>query len=106
MGFDQSFYSSREANEENEVLYFRNFYQLDEQISDIIGIKFKPGDKVRLNPEDLVQLLDFIMSNSDTYFYFKDDEAEFEHLSNTFYKTVGILSYFIFKDKPLYYQAG
>jgi hypothetical protein len=58
MGLDQSFYKEKAC--ENEVLYFRKFWALQEKIGDILDEQLENGKTYRLQPDDLVKIRDYI----------------------------------------------
>jgi hypothetical protein len=102
MGLDQSFYIKK--NEEQEVLYFRKFYGLHDEIQTIVGEKLENAKTYRLNKADLEKLVAYIVTYKHMYWAFQNEDDS-EELPNNFFKAIGVLTYFIIIDKPLYYNG-
>lgn len=99
MGLDQFFY--KEKKRENEVLYFRKFWNLHDKISEILNECLENGEFYRLEPSDLIKIRDYIISDGFIdYWAFKTDDE----LPDNFYKTIGVLSAYSALNKPLYYN--
>jgi len=98
MGLDQSLYKNKDLKE--EILYFRKFHTLHSKIEQVLGEVLENGKTYRLNKEDLIQVSDYIAKEGLLEYWVWDDD----HIDN-FYKALGALSYYISKDKPLYYNA-
>ena len=106
MGLDQSFYKEKDCK--NEVLYFRKFHQLQYAIDDILNEAIESGKTYRLQPDDLEKVRDYIAKNINDYwafdYYDDDDEGDIE-LPEDFKNALGVLSYYIIMNKPLYYNG-
>lgn len=100
MGLDQSFYIDKQ--EEKEVLYFRKFHGLHQEIQTILGEKLENGKTYRLNKADLEKVVAYVITYGDRYWGW---ETESDELPETFYKTLGVLTYYVAVDKPLYYNG-
>lgn len=103
MGLDQNFY--KDKNCEKEVLYFRKFYELQDKIGAILGEQIENSKTYRLQPEDLVQLRDYIaLDGLNDYWAFEMDNED-DDLPKNFNKALGVLSFYIASNKPLYYNG-
>lgn len=102
MGLDQSFYTNKK--EDKEILYFRKFRGLHHEIETILGETLENAKTYRLNKEDLEKLVAYIVTYKDKYWAFENEEDP-EELPDNFFRTIGILTYFIIVDKPLYYNG-
>jgi|GEM_PF-7118832 len=106
MGLDQSFYKEKAC--ENEVLYFRKFYGLQEKIGDILNEQIENGKTYRLEPDDLVKIRDYIALDGikDYWAFQPDDDEPDDELPENFNRAIGVLSRYIALKKPLYYNGG
>lgn len=114
MGLDQSFYSKRppmnkegylDLDAADEVLYFRKYHELQNFISDLTG---GAGNAVleRLQPDDLKKVVEFIVEDKNWRFHKDmDDESETFEPNDQFFQTIGVLTYYIRENKPLYYMG-
>lgn len=102
MGLDQSFYKEKEC--ENEVLYFRKFWALQDKIGDILNENIQNGKTYRLETDDLKEVRDYIAKNINDYWAFENGEED-ESLPENFLRALGILSYYISIRKPLFYNG-
>jgi len=101
MGLDQSFYKDR--NGENEVIYFRKFWNLQDKIGDILGETLENGKTYRLETDDLIKIRDYIaLDGINDYWAFETDDDE---LPDNFNRAIGFLSRYIALKKPLYYNG-
>jgi hypothetical protein len=108
MGLDQSFYKEKpkvdkdgylDLETKEEVLYFRKFHDLHAKISDIVGGAGN-AEVIRLQPNDLKKLVNFIVENHNLYWAYDSEDDE---LPETLFKAIGILTYYAKKSKPLFY---
>lgn len=98
MGLDQTFYLEN-SYESKELLYYRKFPELHKAIEKIKGEPVGNCVIVPLTPEELTEVLDFFLSNPEVYWGWDEERMGY-------YYAIGVISYYIFKDKPLYYEGS
>ena len=109
MGLDQSFYNRKQKidaegyvdiTQQDEVLYFRKYHSLHQFIDSLVGGAGN-GEMIRLNPDELLKVKQFILEDEGWSEY---SEGEFVE-DKMFFRTIGVLEYYAFIDKPLYYMG-
>lgn len=98
MGLDQTFYL-KNSDESKRALYFRKFHELHTAIEEIKGEPIGNCVIVPLTPEELTEVLDFFLSNPEVYW-------GWDEVDTGYYYSIGVISYYIFKDKTLYYEGS
>lgn len=113
MGLDQSFYRERPAvdkdgylklEQENEILYFRKYHNLHDFI-DMLVDGAPNSQLVRLNPDDLLRLKEFIIQDEDWRMSLDFEERDQFIPNEKFFEVIGIFDYYARIDKPLYYMG-
>ena len=105
MGLDQNFYKTRNYNQ-NEVFHFRKFYELQEFIGSIIEEDVENSKFYRMGKEELIKIRTFLVNNYDKYWGFEVPESDKKReLSSALLHALGVFTYYIEKDIPLFYWS-
>lgn len=111
MGMDQSFYVKKQKQDNDgyldtehadEVIYFRKYHELQSFISNLMG-GTENAEQVRLQPEDLVKVRDFIVQDQNWRFDLDEEVYSGFKPNEEFFRVLGVLTYYIGLDKPLFY---
>lgn len=105
MGLDQNFFKSKNYNQE-PAYYFRKFNELQEFVGSIIGEDVENDTYYCMGKEELIKIRTFIVNNYDKYWLFENTiVGKKSKLSLELLHALGIFTYHIEKDIPLYYWS-
>ena len=103
MGLDQYFLTTKNYDD-NEIIYFRKYHKLDNFIRERLDFK-ENGGLIRLLDIDIQAIRDFIIEDAKDNFMFENYESNGAPYNDEFYRIIGILTYHLFTQKPLYYGS-
>ena len=103
MGLDQYFLTTKNYND-MEIIHFRKYHSLDNFIREMIGFK-ENGGLVKLLNADIQAIRDFIIKDAKDNFIFENYEDSTTPYNSEFYRVLGILTYYLITNQPLYYGS-